>query len=539
MLIKKIMNMKKIIGIFLLFALTGCKKDFLEKDSLTQIAKDNFWKSEQDAQLAINGIYDALQDRALYSGNLNGIAGLPMFDCIGDNQTQVGWLWQGPGNFMVGNIQPNHGLFSGLWNSSYKGIGRANAAIENIQAMSTSLISQDKKNALFGQALFLRALFYFNLAVYFEDVPLVTKVQKLEEAYVPKNTYQEVSAQIVKDLTEAISLLPVSYPSAQYGYATKGAALGLLARFHLYNKNYQGVLDATATLLTSGYNLHPNYAQLFTEQGELSTEILFSVRFNQDISNNGETFSATFAQNVPAADKLPLPNLVRDYYCTDGRPIFLNGNPATPNPLYNPGTNTAPNFNSPQKNNRDPRLAASVYFRTDIFLTDINRAMGATATGYGQKKYIRNTSVSGNGIAVFNPGGQDFIVIRYADVLLMRAEALIELGQLTNEVYSLINSVRQRPGVNMPTIQSVEGSGLGQAALRDILRHERRVELAFEGLRYFDLKRWSDVQNAVNRARADNINGYLPAYSNRTLVFPIPLNELNVNSNLVQHPVWQ
>jgi hypothetical protein len=270
--------MKKFIIAIIVFSSAGCSKDFTEKNSLTQIAKENFWKSEFDAQLAINGIYDALQDRSLYSGNLNVNAGLTMFDCFGDNMYN-NYKWQGIGNFMIGIGTPGDGIYSGIWNSSYKGIGRANAAIENIQNMSTTLITQDKKNAFFGQALFLRSLFYFNLAVYFGDVPLVTKVQTLDEAYVPKNTYQEVSDQIVKDLTEAANLLPATYTAAQYGYATKGAALGLLARFHLYNKNYQGVLDATSTMLTLGYNLNTSYAQLFTEAGELSKEVVFSVRF--------------------------------------------------------------------------------------------------------------------------------------------------------------------------------------------------------------------------------------------------------------------
>lgn len=512
--------MKKIIVIAIAFSLAGCSKSFTEKSSLTQIAKENFWKSEQDAQLAINGIYDALQDRSLYSGNLNATAGITMFDCFGDNLYN-NYKWEGPGNFMIGIITPSDGMFSALWASSYKGIGRANAALENIQNMSTDLISQDKKEALFGQALFLRALFYFNLAVYFQDVPLITKVQTLEEAYVPKNTYQEVNAQIIQDLKDAINKLPVSYPSEQYGYATKGAALGLLARVSLYNKDYQGVLDATSALLSLGYTLNANYGQLFTEQGESSKEVIFSVRFNQDVSNNGELFSGTFLGN-PAVDKLPMPNMVNDYYCTDGKPI-------TASPLYNAAT---------PKANRDPRLSASVYFKNDTFLVDTKaKFAGNVPTKYGLRKYIRNTSVSASGIAAYNPGGQDFYIIRYADVLLMRAEALIELNQLP-EAYTLIDQVRQR--VNMPSVETAEGASLSQSQLRDVVRHERRVELAFEGLRYFDLKRWGDVQNAFLRAKADNVSGYAPIYlPGKSEVFPIPLGELNVNSNLVQNPVWQ
>jgi starch-binding outer membrane protein, SusD/RagB family len=518
--------MKKIIFICFLAALTGCSKDFLDKHSLTQIAANSFWKTEQDAILGINGVYDVLQDRSLYSGTLNGATGLPMFDNFGDN-CYNSFKFEGPGNYMEANIDPSDAgknLFTPIWISSYKGIGRANVALENIAAMPKSAISDANKNALLGQALFLRSLFYMNLAVYYQDVPLILKPQNLTEAYVAKNTYKEVSDQIIKDLKDAVNKLPASYPSSQYGYATKGAALGLLARFQLYNKDYQGVLDATATLLTMGYSLNPNYSQLFTEAGETSKEIIFSVRFFQDggVTNNGEMFSATF-NGLPKVDQQPMPNLVKDYYCTDGKPI-------TSSPLYSAAT---------PKNNRDPRLSATVYFKNDIFLTDIAKVFtGNTATTYGLKKYLRTLNTSPSGVGVFNPGGQDFYVLRYADILLMRAEAMVELNQLTT-VSALVNQVRAR--VSMPTVEAVEGTGLSQAALRNIVRHERRVEMALEGMRFFDLKRWGTVEQAFIAAKADKIAGYsgIVYRGGKSETFPIPQSELDANTNLVQNPIWQ
>ena len=126
---------------------------------------------------------------------------------------------------MEANIDPSNGFFSSLWNSLYKGIGRANAFLENIEKIPATAITDARKKELRGQALFLRALFYQHLAIYFGDAPLILKVQNLDEAYVTKNTYQELSDQILKDLNEAIPLLPATYPAAQYGYSTKGAAL--------------------------------------------------------------------------------------------------------------------------------------------------------------------------------------------------------------------------------------------------------------------------------------------------------------------------
>jgi hypothetical protein len=511
--------MKNTIILFMIVVMAGCSPNYLDRGSLTSIAKDNFWKTEQDALLGINGILEVLQDRVQYSGNLNGDAGFPMYDNFGDN-CYNSYKFEGPGNFMIGNVNPSTGLFNTLWASLYKGIGRANVALENIEKIPTDNISDVVKQQLMGQAYFLRALFYFNLAVYFQDVPLVLKVQTLDEAYVPKNSYQEVADQIYKDLDAAISALPPSYPSDQFGYATKGAALALKARFDLYNHNYQGVLDATNSIMGLGYGLNPSYSNLFTEKGEHSNEIIFSVRFSQDASKNSETFSSTY-NALPKVDEQPMPNLVKDYYCTDGLPISQS-------PLYNPAD---------EKANRDPRLTASVYFKNDVYLIDENRVFkGNTATKYGLRKYVRN-SASSDGIAVYAPGGQDFIIFRYADVLLMRAEALVELNQLDG-VYGLVDDVRERVG--MPFVESVEGTGLSQDQLRTIVRHERRVELAAEGLRFFDLKRWNQVEAGFQRATADKIAGYAPNYrGDRSAIFPIPQRELDANDQLVQNPAWQ
>ncbi len=511
-----------IISIILLSSVTlGCKKEFLDRSSLSQLAASNFWQTEKDAQYGINGVYETLQDRVLFAGSLNETVGLTQFDCLTDNSFN-NYKWEGAGNLMEGNIDPANGWFYSLWASCYKGIGRANTAIEKISAMTDANISASKRASYVAQAKFLRALYYYVLAIHFEEVPVILKISNVEDAFAPKNTYAEVRDQIIKDLTEASADLPASYSSAELGYATKGAALGLLARFQLYNKNYNAVITATDPMLTMGYGLYSNYTNLFTTAGEKSNEIVFAIRFVQDpAQNNGETFSGTYV-GIPKVDAQPMKNLVNDYYCTDGKPI-------TASPLYN---TTKPNVN------RDPRLTASVYFKGDTFLIDQKKPFaGNTATTYGQRKYIRNNAVSTSGIASYNPGGQDFYFIRYADVLLMRAEALVEAGR-QGEAYPLINQVRARVG--MPTVESAEGAGLSQDQMRAIVRHERRVELAFEGLRFFDLKRWNDIAGGYQRSLDDKVAGYAPAYrSKKSEVFPIPQKEIDVNKKLVQHPAWQ
>lgn len=515
--------MKKIVALIItVFSIVGCSDDFVTRNSLTQIAEGNFWQSESDAFLALNGVYAVLQSRSMYGGSLNGWQGIPGFDGLGDNSFN-NFKWEGPGIFMEGTLNPASGPIEAFWNDHYRGISRTNLIIKNVNEISTDLISEETKKELLGQAYFLRALFYFNLSVYFEDAPLILEPQTLEDAYVPKNTYAEITNQIVEDLKLAVDYLPIAHSSGLFGYATKGAALGLFSRVQLYNKEYNGqfgVIDLTSQIMGLGYALHPNYADLFNLNGEMSSEVVFSVRFLRgDESSSGEDFSATFL-GFPKGDMRPMPNLVNDYYCTDGLPI-------TQSPLFDANN---------QGLNRDPRANASVYFQGDQYLNDPVRIFqGNGPTRFGQRKYIRQ-GPDEEGNAVFDQGSQDFHVIRYSDVLLMRAEALAKTGDISGAT-DLVNQVRARVG--MPTVQSVSGA-VNQNQMIQIIRHERRVELAFEGLRFMDLKRWDEILEAFRRAESDPVGSYNPNYLGpRSEVFPIPQSEIDVNPNLIQHPDWQ
>jgi hypothetical protein len=514
--------MKKIIlAICIVLTVTNCNDDFLVTPSLTEIAEGNFWQTEKDAFLALNGVYSALQSRSMYGGNLNGWQGFPGFDNLGDNAFNQ-YKWEGPGLFMEGSLDPSNGPIEAIWLDLYRGIARVNSVIKNVEIISEELVPLETKKALLGQAYFLRALMYFNISVYFEDAPLITAPQTLENAYVPKNTYAEITAQIVEDLKLAVSSLPDSHPNDLYGYATKGAALGLFARVQLYNKQYDGefgVLNLTQQALGLGYSLHPNYSELFTPENEQSSEIVFSIRFLRgDDTSNGEIFSGTFAGS-PKVDQRPMPNLAKDYYCIDGLPI-------TSSPLYNAAT---------ERQNRDPRATATIYFTGDQYFVNPDRFLSNSPTKYGMRKYIRN-SADAEGNREFGEGSQDFYIIRYADILLMRAEAMAETGDVSG-ASSLINQVRDRVG--MPSVQSVEGA-VNQQQMIDIVRHERRVELALEGLRFMDLKRWGTMEDAFNRASSDPVGPYNPQYLGRkSEVFPIPQSEIDVNKNLLQNPVWQ
>jgi hypothetical protein len=515
----------RILGILLLASmlmLTNCSEDFLSTPSLTQPAGDQPFNSVNDVHLALNGVYSVLQSNSMYGGNLNGFQGYPGYDGLGDNAFNQ-YKWEGLGIFMEGSLTPASGPVLSHWNDLYQGISRVNLVISKLNQVEGGDLTPEQVNELLGQAYFLRALFNFNLAVYFEDAPLITEPQTIADSYVPKNTYEEITAQIVEDLTFASQNLPTSHPSELYGYATRGAALALFARVQLYNGNHNGpngVLELTDEILGLGYSLHPDYAALFTPENETSSEVVFSVRFKRELGfSNGETFSATYL-GTPKVDLRPMPNLVNSYYDINGQPVA--------------------DVSALPTNQRDPRANATIFFDGDVFLVDIGRFYGVGPvakgpTGFAMKKYIRKNEADEEGVRSFNAGSQDFYVIRYADVLLMRAEAMAETGDIPGAT-ALVNQVRARVG--MPSVESVEGA-VSQAEMIDIVRHERRVELALEGLRFMDLKRWGEVEEAFNRAIADPVGPYNPLYQGRkSEVFPIPQSELDVNPNLVQNPAW-
>ncbi|MEM6378766.1 MAG: RagB/SusD family nutrient uptake outer membrane protein [Bacteroidota bacterium] len=396
-------------------------------------------------------------------------------------------------------------------------------------------VSAEEKAQIVAQAKAIRALMYWHLTEAWDDVPLITTLLGPEELQIPSNDALDIYAQMVADLEEAADVLPEVWSGNDYGKITSGAANALLARVHLFFYGYHGVSDgaqraaaATQKIIDSGvYGLFPDYEQLFTQANEDSEEVVWSIRFSSDLSgNNAEGFSYSF-NAVPQSNNYPLQNFVDAFYCTDGLPIDQS-------PLYDPAN---------YWENRDPRWDATIVYQNEQWLENrppFNINPAPRRTGYAIDKYVINNNeglIQGN-------GAQDWYVFRYADVLLMHAEALIETGNTGPEVYDLINQVRQR--VNMPTIESVEGSGLSAAELTDILRHERRVELAFENTRFMDLKRWGTMAEAYERSGGDTkIGRNNPILSGvayqgeRSIILPIPQQELDANINLEQHPAWR
>jgi hypothetical protein len=368
---------------------------------------------------------------------------------------------------------------------------------------------------------FLRALAYQVLAMTYRDVPLITKPQTLAESKVPKNTNEEINTFIINELKDISggTSLPIEASSA--GRVERGAALALLAREYLYTKQYtEAATTAKLVMGLNRYDLKTPYNILFTQAGENSKGIIFRVAYAGPGLGVGAAYAGYY--KAPPVGYVALPNLADDFY-------FMDGKSKSTSAQYDPNNELL---------NRDPRFDATLLCVKSIFRGDPIKPKDLTPTGYRVRKFTDESATS-----KFDTE-QDFYVIRYAEVLLTRAEALVEGGQYDEgEVDDLVDQVRAR--VNMPSVESVEGTGLSQDQLRKIIRHERRVETAFEGLRFFDLKRWNiyeaeavDKYMSYDKPLAPGIQNRLDIGAKHSL-FPIPQSEIDANKALVQAPEWK
>ncbi len=509
--------MKKIIIIFSIigFLFTSCTKDFLELEPLSTISDATFWKDVKDAELALMGCYDGLQNRDLYKGaGYQSGSGIAQYDFLSDDgyctSTWMKYVHISDAKFDAtswGNDQ--------LWAAAYTVIARSNRVIDYMPEIED--IEEEDSKKIIAEAKVLRASIYNLLSMTYGDVPLITKSQTLDEAQVPKNTKAEVVSFIIEDLESCYADLPTK---AKSGRITQGAALGMLARIYLYDAQWEEAASTADMVMGLGYSLYNDYTQLFKYENENNYEIIFPVSFMTGLSAEGSRWTDYYGGRGYVNYRAALPNLVDEFYCTDGLPT-------SESPLFNPDSVSA---------NRDPRLVTTVTSRGFVgWEGGEKEKLGI----YFPDKY----RVPDKTLRQDSP--QDFYLIRYAHILLIKAEALAQQGT-DGEVYSLINQLRDRVG--MPKVEDVEGSNLSQIDLLDLVKHERRVETAFEGLRYFDIKRWGEIQEKYdyyNNNEYDNYLGVAGERYHKNMLFrvwdsrynkwPIPQSELDANKKLVQN----
>jgi hypothetical protein len=422
------------------------------------------------------------------------------------------------------------GIISSRWGDSYSGIGRVNSFIANVDKVPD--MSEDLKTRMKGEAHFLRALFYFNLENYWGDVPLVLDPPNPDtQDTLSRTPREQVVQQILKDLDSAEMVLPLKYGSSDVGRATKGAALALKAKVLLFEasplfntsddvnrwKTAADTLKAVMDLASAaGYGLYPNYRTLFLPENENNQEVIFDVQFIYPLEGNSfDLIDRQYNSNAP------LLGLADAYQMKNGLPI------SDPLSGYNP--------DSPYVN-RDPRLYATIVFPGDTYMGSTVKSSRFAITGYGVEKYsIYTEDKPPSDLADLKSGQSytNYMVIRYADILLMYAEAQNEYAGPDATVYDAINKVRERAG--MPDLPD----GLSKEAMRDAIHDERRVEFAAEGYYYNDIRRWKTAENVMNATiytwddSPIETRNFDPA---KDYWWPIPQTELDLDPNLEQNP---
>jgi hypothetical protein len=457
----------------------GCKK-FLTVDPPYSQDVENFFQSPEDYDRALTGAYDMLQGSfmTLWIGEIasdNAIAG---GESVNDSQGlhQIDDMTHGGVNNELRNVL--------RWN--YTGITRANYILEN-----KDNIDFVGKDHIIAEAKFLRAYYYFELVKYFGDVPLIIdKRIGIEEALqIPRSPKAEVYAQIEKDFSEAAQVL--NPMASQKGRATKGAALAFLGKVYLYQNKFSEAFSTFDEVINSGiYSLIPNYNDLFSVANENNSETIFDVQYT---GLEGGSYGCLICLEGNAAVGF---QGIRQY----NGPVYGDGN------SYNLPTQALYDAFS----SIDPRRGATIldieaFIAAQPDASSITYAQGAGGhTGYYNNKYIKRQGEIGlpdNDLT----SPVNYRVMRYADVLLMAAEAHYQTGN-TSKAQQLVNQVRVRAGVPGLAVNSI-----------NVIYKERRFELSGEGLRFFDLVRTGQA--------ADFIQGFIPG---KHEVFPIPQVEIDL-----------
>ncbi|RAJ90856.1 putative outer membrane starch-binding protein [Larkinella arboricola] len=533
--------------------LTSCR-DQLDKAPLSSYVNDSFWTTESNAMLALAGMYRGnIQMTAAPSTAAEFAAtdwwsyhGLICLELASDNAYDRRGDNSGINQLTNGNLMPTNAYLSDYWTASYSRIARCNYFIENV---GRTPISAEKIKRMTAEARFLRACQYFYLSQYFGAVPMVTKTLSLNEANtVTKSPKTEVLKFATDELAASAADLPRNkdVSAAERGRATRQAALAFLGRAQLAAGAFNEAATTYQTIIDFGDNsIDPNFASLFNGTNEASKEIIFATQYVKDQAPNA------MAQHLfPAVAGgwhlfNPLGSLVESYEFTDGTPFSYADK------RYNAADLTA---------NRDPRLGYTVLVNGQLFQNQryithpdstrsadqLTTSKQATRTGFGMKKFNYD-GVTGD----LQNSGIDLPIIRYAEVLLSYLEARLEAGAGINQALldQTINAVRGRATVNMPKVTETD-----PAKLRVILRRERRNELALEGLRLWDLKRWNlaaqtlngdfygaPFPGAVNLRRKTattndpNSRWYVTSKAFRAgtdETWPIPQSEVNINPAL-------
>ena len=471
----------KYLSLIAALTLVSCQ-GILEKEPLGILDQGSFFQTADDAVQATNAAYEPL---LISSGNNNFYWA---FAELTSDEAVVGGDGSRPGltelDFFT--FTPRTEEFNDFWKLNYQGITQCNTVIERVPAISMDANLQKR---VIGEATFLRAYYYFQLTLVFGDVPLLIKITPPDELKAPATAKTAVYAQIIADCNQAASVLPVQYAANDAGRATKGAALALAAKTELYQKNWNQVLDYVGQIKAlNTYALMADYQDNFRENTQNNSESVWEIQHTNLELGVGNALNQWWCSK----------KLTGGYgFAEVTQAYFDSFEPGDPRQKFTIASNNEPYFGVTYKNS-------------------------FSSTKHSPRKYLQIDSTATQKA----DGDINYTAIRYAEVLLWEAEALAELGRVS-EAQSPLEVVRARarlqaanPATALPPVTLTD-----QTAMLEAIRHERSVELGFEMHRFFDLVRWG-IAPAV-----------LPDFeTGKHEVFPLPQTELDLNPALKQNP---
>lgn len=477
---------------------TSCKKsNFLKESPEDRYVVGNFYSGPKDAQAAVDAIYNQLY--SIYQRNMLMLNDLP----ADDHKNGLGMPNQFLQDLEFLRYTSENTFVRDMWQIHYSGIQRANIAINNLGKISMDKVLNTR---LIAEASFLRALYYFNLVRFYGDVPLTLRLDKLEDALIVRSPKKDVYNQIIKDLQFAETNLPKKYGSTDLGRATSGAAKILLGKVYLTMQEFQKSADKLKEVVTNeavyGYGLHANFKDNWLIATENGKEMVFSVQMMQSPGTpNGQMVLQGPKYSVPGGG---IPGLVGNEADIPTMDLYTR---------YIAG---------------DTRK--DVTFKLE-FISPVNGRKYVSSIPLFGKYFEEGETIAAN-------CDVNFHVLRYADALLMYAEALNETGNIP-QAMNVLNRVRQRAFKG----SSQNYAGLTQTQCRDKIYLERRLELANEGQRWFDLVRTNRLL-AVMKAHG-TLEAQL-AEKNKTTItanardfqklYPIPQREIDLNKAITQNP---
>lgn len=547
------MTVKKLYASFLLAALifSGCKKlDLAPTDRYTELT---FWQVDANVRNALNNIYSGIYNSNRYFYN----------EALSDNAyTRLGVSAGNVDAISSGSFTIDLDRFNSDWTFYYAGIKSCNIFLENVDKNTT--LPDALRQRMKAEARFVRAWHHFNLAKWWGDVPLLKEDITPEQAKtVTRTPHADVIKFVTDELDAAAAVLPTrdQYEDADKGRITKGAALALKARVLLYEGSRMAdVVSICESLMNDQahngtYSLYGNYESLFKSSSKYNPEVIFDLGYVLNNRMWGEYVDfAPITAGARGNNLAPSQELVNSYIMTNGKAITDAGSgydENKPDTLRDPRLTATIVYDKYKWKNPDGSVQ-TIYIRpgSDPSANDgqgpnVYKSSGqGTASGYYWRKYFDTVSVPNLQFA------NNLILIRYAEVLLMYAEAKNSLGQMTADVWDkTIGALRRRAGFTDPGALDFPG---GSADLTAIIRNERRSEFAFEGgLRTDDIRRWRIAENVMNGwihgakyGDPATDNGYIRMQlrtfdKNKHYLWPVPSAELAKNSHLGQNPNYQ